>query len=227
LSLITIQNLEKDYHLGEILVPALRGVSLEINSGEFVSIMGASGSGKSTLMHIIGCLDRLSRGQYLLDNQDVSKFNDEALSRIRNQKIGFVFQSFNLLNTASAAENVALPLLYGGVSTKERKAVAENLLTKVGLQDRYHHFPTQLSGGQQQRVAIARALSNSPQILLADEPTGDLDSVQSKEIMTMIERLNTEEGLTVIVVTHDASVGERARRIITMQDGKVLREDRK
>ncbi len=227
MSLISIENVEKDYLLGEVVVLALRGVSLNIEKGEFISIMGASGSGKSTLMNLIGCLDRPTRGQYLLDGEDVSGFDDDRLSKTRNKKIGFIFQSFNLLNSATAAENVELPLLYAGAPKEERSKIARVLLEKVGLGDRMEHFPTQLSGGQQQRVAIARALANKPQILLADEPTGDLDSVQSKEILAMIEKFNTDEGLTVILVTHDPTVGERARRILIVQDGKILREEKK
>lgn len=224
MSLISLENMTKDYHMGEVLVSALRGVSLEIKQGEFISLMGKSGSGKSTLMHLIGCLDRPTSGSYRLENQDVSTFDDDQLAGVRNSKIGFVFQSFNLLTSATALENVALPLLYRGVSKLERTKIAENLMAKVGLADRMEHFPSQLSGGQQQRVAIARALANSPVLLLADEPTGDLDSAQSKEIMAMIKQLNREEGLTVLVVTHDAYVGEQAKRIITLLDGKILGE---
>lgn len=227
MSLIQLENIEKDYHLGEIVVPAVRGISLQIEKGELLSIMGASGSGKSTLMHIIGCLDRPSGGRYVLDGEDVSSFDDNRLSKTRNKKIGFVFQSFNLLNTATALENAALPLLYAGLPAKERHEMARAFLEKVGLGNRLHHFPTQLSGGQQQRVAIARALANNPQILLADEPTGDLDSVQSKEILAMIEKLNIEEDLTVILVTHDPNVGQLARRVITIEDGKVIKEEKK
>lgn len=225
MSLIHLENIKKIYQMGEVQVPALRGVSLNIERGEFVSLMGKSGSGKSTLMHIIGCLDRLTSGRYLLDERDISTFDDDRLAGVRNAKIGFVFQSFNLLTSATALENVALPLLYRGVKKEDRLQTAKTLLEKVDLADRLHHFPSQLSGGQQQRVAIARALANSPVLLLADEPTGDLDSAQSKEIMAMIKDLNRQEGLTVLVVTHDAYVGEQARRIVTLFDGRIQGEE--
>ena len=218
--LIQIEHLAKTYLLGEVEVHALRGVSLEIKRGEFVAIMGASGSGKSTVMNILGCLDKPTRGTYMLENIDVGKLSRDELARIRNQKIGFVFQGFNLLSRTSAIENVELPLLYGATTTKSRHEKAIHALEMVGLADRVHHFPNQLSGGQQQRVAIARALVNTPSIVLADEPTGNLDSRTSVEVMGIFQELNNK-GITIIIVTHEPDIADFTKRQIVFRDGKV------
>ncbi|HTO97791.1 MAG TPA: ABC transporter ATP-binding protein [Myxococcales bacterium] len=207
--------------MGDVEVPALRGVSLTIESREFVAVMGASGSGKSTFMNLIGCLDRPTRGVYLLNGREVGKLSRDQLARVRGQQIGFVFQGFNLLPRTSALENVELPLLYQGVSSRERRSRAGEALARVGLGDRLEHSSSQLSGGQQQRVAIARALVNRPLLLLADEPTGNLDSRTSVEVMGIFQELN-EQGLTVVVVTHEPDIAEHARRIVTFKDGQVL-----
>src|SRR6201997_5129702 len=220
---IEVRNLHKIYELGEIRVPALRGVSLEVRSGEFVAIMGASGSGKSTFMNLIGCLDRPTSGVYRLDAQEVAQFSKRDLARIRNQKIGFVFQGFNLLARTSAQENVELPLVYAGVKRDERGPRAVEALRVVGLEGRADHHPAQLSGGQQQRVAIARALINHPSILLADEPTGNLDSTTSYEIMELFRALHGD-GQTIIVVTHEPDIAVYARRQIHLKDGRVERD---
>lgn len=222
--IIRLENIHKTYDLGEVQVPALRGVSLEIRRSEFVAIMGASGSGKSTLMNILGCLDRPTKGRYWLDGTDVSGMSKRELARIRNRKLGFVFQQFNLLARTSALENVELPTIYAGIPTEERHKRARAALDRVGLSDRADHYPSQLSGGQQQRVAIARALVNHPQILLADEPTGNLDSHTSVEIMDILQRLNEDEGLTVIIVTHEQDIAQYAMRAIEFRDGKVRRD---
>ncbi len=219
MSVIDIQNVKKTYHMGTIDLDALREVSLQVQSGEMVAIMGPSGSGKSTLMNIIGCLDQPSAGQYRLDGVEVNTLNDDQLATIRNQKIGFVFQTFNLLPRTTALDNVELPMVYGGRS--ERRERARAALEQVGLGDRLNHRPKELSGGQQQRVAIARALVNQPAILLADEPTGNLDSKSGDEIMSIFHKLNTEQGLTIVLVTHDPGVGGHARRIIRIRDGQV------
>jgi putative ABC transport system ATP-binding protein len=221
---IRLENVYKTYDLGEIQVQALRGVSLSICKGEFVAVMGASGSGKSTLMNILGCLDRPTRGRYFLDGIDVSGMTKQELARIRNRKLGFVFQQFNLLSRTSASENVELPTVYAGVTIEERKKRAAEALARVGLADRAHHFPSQLSGGQQQRVAIARALVNRPQILLADEPTGNLDSRTSIEIMEILQQLNEDQGLTVILVTHEPDIAQYARRALEFRDGRIRRD---
>ncbi len=225
-AVIRLENVHKTYDLGEVQVHALRGVSLEIQVGEFVAVMGASGSGKSTLMNIVGCLDRPTKGRYFLDGHDVSQMSKVELARIRNRKLGFVFQQFNLLSRTSALENVELPTVYAGIGPEEREKRATLALERVGLSDRAHHFPSQLSGGQQQRVAIARALVNHPALLLADEPTGNLDSRTSVEIMDILQRLNEEEGLTVVLVTHELDIATYAERALEFRDGKLQRDTR-
>jgi putative ABC transport system ATP-binding protein len=219
-ALIQIDHLFKNYLLGEVEVHALRGVSLEIRQGEFVAIMGASGSGKSTFMNILGCLDKPTRGKYVLENIDVSQLSRDELAQIRNAKIGFVFQGFNLLSRTSAIENAELPLLYCSMPNKERVQRAISALELVGLGDRVHHYPNQLSGGQQQRVAIARALVNNPSIVLADEPTGNLDSRTSVEVMGIFQELN-DKGITIILVTHEPDIAQFAKRQIVFRDGKI------
>jgi putative ABC transport system ATP-binding protein len=223
-AIIRAENIHKIYDLGEVQVHALRGASLTVNAGEFVAIMGASGSGKSTFMNLIGCLDRPTRGRYLLEGQDVSKLSNRELARIRNRKIGFVFQGFNLLARTSALENVELPLIYSGVRHQERMERARAALRAVGLDGRERHHPSQLSGGQQQRVAIARALINDPAILLADEPTGNLDSRTSVEIMQVFQQLNEERGITILLVTHEPDISRYAKRVVLFRDGKVRRD---
>ncbi len=218
--IIQISHLMKSYMLGGETVHALNDVSIEIETGEFLAIIGPSGSGKSTLMNMIGCLDRPLSGTYLLDGKDIGKMNDNQLATIRNQKIGFIFQNFNLLTKLTALENVELPLLYSGVPAKERRERALEGLNKVGLKERAGHLPTQLSGGQQQRVAIARALVGNPAILLADEPTGALDSKTSKEIMQVVKELN-ELGHTIILITHDLAIAKQANRMVSIQDGQL------
>ena len=221
---LRVVDLHKYYDLGATRVHALRGVSLEIHRGEFVAIMGASGSGKSTFMNLLGCLDRPTSGQYFLEGVDVANYDKRALAHIRNQKIGFVFQGFNLLARTTALENTALPTLYSKLDRSESQKRATDALGKVGLADRMHHYPSQMSGGQQQRVAIARALVNRPAILLADEPTGNLDSRTSVEIMEIFQDLN-EKGLTIVLVTHEQDIAQFAKRILIFRDGK-LRSDR-
>jgi len=213
--------LEKIYRMGDVEVPALRGISLSIEAGEFLAVMGASGSGKSTFMNLIGCLDRPTRGSYLMAGRDVSRLSRDQLARVRGEQIGFVFQGFNLLARTTALENVELPLLYQGVGSRERRRRAAEALERVGLGDRLGHTSAQLSGGQQQRVAIARALVNRPALLLADEPTGNLDSHTSIEVMSIFQELN-EQGLTVLLVTHEADIAEHAKRVVTFKDGLVL-----
>jgi putative ABC transport system ATP-binding protein len=220
-TVIELDKVEKVYDTGAVKVPALRGISLTVGPGEFVAIMGASGSGKSTLMNIIGCLDRPTKGTYRFDGQDVSRLSRKQLAHIRNRKLGFVFQGFNLLKRHTAVENVAMPLLYAGVSARQRRQRALGMLQLVGLADRAEHMPNQLSGGQQQRAAIARALVNRPQIILADEPTGNLDSQTGAEILRELQRLNREQGQTILMVTHDSSIAAYAARIVTMRDGLI------
>ena len=225
MNIIEIENLVKTYHLGDIGVHALRGVSLTIERGDFVAIMGPSGSGKSTLMNILGCLDKPSSGTYRLDGVAVDKLNRDELAEIRNKKIGFVFQQFNLLARTSALENVELPLLYTDTPARERHARALNALQAVGLAQRTQNHPNQLSGGQQQRVAIARALVNDPQIILADEPTGALDSRTSIEIMAIFQRLNREQGISTILVTHEPDIAAYANRNIHFKDGRLVSDE--
>lgn len=219
--MIDIRRLKKVYSMTAIEVIALDDITFKIAKGEFVAIMGPSGSGKSTLMHILGCLDRPTAGLYYLDNQDISRASDNKLAVIRNQKIGFVFQQFNLLGRISALNNVEVPLIYGGISKRKRQSLAKAALEKVGLGDRIHHRPNEVSGGQKQRVAIARALINNPSILLADEPTGALDTKTGNEIMNIFHQLN-EMGHTIIVVTHEEDVAKQAKRIIRLLDGRII-----
>src|ERR1041385_4989926 len=221
---LRVEDLHKYYELGETRVHALRGVSLDIQAGAFVAIMGASGSGKSTFMNILGCLDKPTSGQYLLEGIDVSRHDKRALALIRNQKIGFVFQGFNLLARTTAQENTELPTLYTKITKAEREKRASDALAMVGLADRAHHFPSQMSGGQQQRVAIARALVNRPSILLADEPTGNLDSRTSVEVMEILQRLN-DEGLTIVLITHEHDIAQFARRVIVFRDGMIRKDE--
>ncbi len=221
---IVVHNLKRHYVMGSETVQALRGVDLTIRRNEFVALMGPSGSGKSTFMNLIGCLDSPTEGEYWLNGHRVSELGDDQLARIRNKEIGFVFQTFNLLPRASALQNVELPLVYGGVPAKERRKAAEGTLERVGLRDRMHHRPNELSGGQRQRVAIARALVNTPSIILADEPTGNLDSVTSEEILQLFERLYAE-GQTIILVTHEHDIAAHARRQVHLRDGKIERDE--
>jgi putative ABC transport system ATP-binding protein len=225
MKLIEARNVRKIYSLGDVEVRALDGVSLTIDTGEFLAIMGPSGSGKSTFMNIIGCLDIPTDGEYLLEEVDVGKLSRDELAQIRNQKIGFVFQGFNLLPRTTALENVELPLLYNGVSVKERHQKAVAALQKVGLEGREHHHPNQLSGGQQQRVAIARAIVNQAPIILADEPTGNLDTKTSQEIMELFQKLNSESAITVILVTHEQDIAAYSRRVIRFLDGHLVSDE--
>lgn len=221
---IAVKSLIKTYVVGEVEVKALRGVNLDVQRGEFLSVTGPSGSGKSTFMHIVGCLAKPTSGQYFLDGEDVSRMSKDALAAVRNKNIGFVFQGFNLLSRTSALDNVELPLLYGGtpMKTADRRQRAMDVLTRVGLADRAHHHPNQLSGGQQQRVAIARALINNPSILLADEPTGNLDTATSIEVMGIFQRLNRDRGITVVLITHELDIAEYGSRIVSFRDGHVV-----
>jgi putative ABC transport system ATP-binding protein len=225
MALIEVEELGKIYQTGEVAVEALRGVSVAIDSGEFVAIMGPSGSGKSTFMHILGCLDKPTSGVYRLDGKSVGQMTRDQLAQLRNKKLGFVFQTFNLLARTSALENVELPLLYNGATAKERHARARSRLEQVGLLGREHHHPNQLSGGQQQRVAIARALINDPPIILADEPTGNLDSKTSIEIMSIFQQLNRQNGITVILVTHEHDVAAYTSRMIHFRDGRIVKDE--
>jgi len=222
--LISIKNLTKTYVLGEQIVNALKGVSLDINKGEYLALMGPSGSGKSTLMNIMGCLDSPSQGEYWLNQKEVSKMSDSELSNVRNEEIGFVFQTFNLLNRMTALENVALPLVYSGISRKNREERAALVLERVGLQDRMQHKPNELSGGQRQRVAVARALVNNPNLLLADEPTGNLDTKTSHEIMALFEEIHNQ-GNTIVLVTHEEDIAQHAKSIVRLRDGMVEKSE--
>ena len=222
--MITLEGVTKTYRMGRLAVPALQGIDLHVGQGEFVAIMGASGSGKSTLMNIIGCLDVPTGGRYILDDTDVARLGDDHLARIRNRKIGFVFQSFNLIPRTSALHNVEMPLVYAG--ERGRTERAREALGSVGLADRAHHQPTELSGGQQQRAAIARALVTNPAILLADEPTGNLDSVSSVEIMRLLANLNAEQGRTVVLITHEQDIARFAKRVVELRDGRIVRDER-
>ncbi len=228
MSLISVRDLKKTYIVGDIEVRALRHVSLDVEAGEFLAVTGPSGSGKSTFMHILGCLDRPTSGQYFLDGKDVSRLSKNDLARIRNHQIGFVFQGFNLLSRTTALENVELPLLYNSAASKgsDRKRRAMESLKLVGLEQRTHHLPNQLSGGQQQRVAIARSLINNPSILLADEPTGNLDTKTSIEVMDVFQTLNKERGITVLLITHERDIAEYGTRIVAFRDG-VIKTDEK
>src|SRR5262245_30506566 len=224
MTVISVRDLVKTYHVGEVTVRALRGANMDVSAGEFVAVTGPSGSGKSTLMHILGCLDRPTSGQYFLDGKDVSKMSKDELAGVRNRKIGFVFQGFNLLSRTTALDNVELPLLYNGgarMKAAERHRRAMAALTAVGLGERYHHYPNQLSGGQQQRVAIARALINEPSIILADEPTGNLDTRTSVEVMGIFQRLNVERGITIVLITHEVDIAEYGTRLVRFRDGKI------
>lgn len=223
--MITVQNLRKTYQMGDVEVHALNGVSFHINKGEFVAVMGPSGSGKSTLMNLIGCLDTPTSGTYTLDGLEISQLDDAELSAVRASKLGFIFQQYNLLPRQTALRNVELPLIYRGVSGAERHRRAAASLEIVGMKGRMEHRPNELSGGQQQRVAIARALSGSPSVILADEPTGALDTKTSVEIMNILQRLNREQGLTVVLVTHEHDVAAYAARVLTMRDGELVKDE--
>ena len=222
---IRVEDLYKTYRMGDVEVPALRGVNLSIERGEFVAVMGSSGSGKSTLMNIIGCLDRPTNGRYFLEGEEVGSLSRDDWAHIRNKRIGFVFQGFNLLSRTSAVENVELPMMYNGFAGKQRRMRALEVLSLVGLEQRIDHMPNQLSGGQQQRVAIARALVNQPSLILADEPTGNLDSATSTEIMTLFQRLNSEQEITIVLVTHEHDIAEYAQRRVMFRDGVIVSDE--
>lgn len=219
--MIDLKDITKTYDMGSVNVQVLRGITLHVHEGEFLSIIGPSGSGKSTLMNMIGCLDVPTTGEYYLDGKEISTYNEKQLSKIRNEKIGFIFQKFNLLPKLSAYENVELPLIYRGMNAKERKQRSLEAIEKVGLTDRMNHKPTELSGGQQQRVAIARALAGDPPVLLADEPTGNLDSKSGNDVMNLIKQLSSD-GKTIVLITHDNEISSKAQRIITIKDGLLL-----
>jgi len=225
MTILRVEEVHKYYDLGETRLHALRGINADIEPGGFVAIMGASGSGKSTFMNILGCLDKPSSGRYWLDGDDVAQLDKHSLAAIRNRKLGFVFQGFNLLPRTSALENVQLPTLYSKIAKKEREERARDALAMVGLADRSRHYPSQLSGGQQQRVAIARALVNHPAILLADEPTGNLDSRTSVEVMEILQDLN-DKGLTIVLVTHEQDIARFARRVVELRDGRIVRDEK-
>ena len=222
--MITLEGVTKIYRMGRIDVPALQGIDLQVDRGEFVAIMGASGSGKSTLMNIIGCLDVPTSGRYILDGTDVARLGDDELAKIRNRKIGFVFQSFNLIPRTTALHNVEMPLIYAGESGRTERA--REALGAVGLADRVHHQPTEMSGGQQQRAAIARALVTNPAILLADEPTGNLDTASSVEIMRLLSQLNVEHGRTIVLITHEQDIARFAKRVVELRDGLIVRDEK-
>ena len=224
---IRAENLYKTYHMGDVEVPALRGVDLTIDQAEFVAVMGSSGSGKSTFMNILGCLDRPTSGRYFLEGQEVGSLSRDDWAHIRNKRIGFVFQGFNLLSRTSALENVELPMMYNGFAGKQRRGRALEVLSLVGLDERVDHMPNQLSGGQQQRVAIARALVNKPSLILADEPTGNLDSTTSAEIMALFRRLNSDQHITIVLVTHESDIAAYAERQVHFRDGSVVSDQKK
>jgi putative ABC transport system ATP-binding protein len=223
---IRVEDVHKTYHMGDVEVPALRGVNLTIDRGEFVAVMGSSGSGKSTFMNILGCLDRPTTGRYFLDSQEVGSLSRNEWAHIRNKRIGFVFQGFNLLSRTSALENVELPMMYNGFTGKDRRGRAVEVLSLVGLGERLDHTPNRLSGGQQQRVAIARALVNQPSLILADEPTGNLDSVTSHDIMTLFQKLNAEQQITILLVTHEQDIAAYSQRRVVFKDGQVVSDDK-
>jgi putative ABC transport system ATP-binding protein len=222
---IRVEDLYKTYRMGDVEVPALQGVNLTIQRGQFVAVMGSSGSGKSTFMNVVGCLDRPTSGRYFLEGQEVGSLSRDEWAHIRNKRIGFVFQGFNLLSRTSAVENVELPMMYNGFVGKQRRARALEVLSLVGLAQRVDHMPNQLSGGQQQRVAIARALVNDPSLILADEPTGNLDSATSAEIMTLFQRLNSEQQITIVLVTHEQDIAEYAERRVMFRDGVIVSDE--
>lgn len=221
--MIDLRNITKTYDMGSVQVEVLRGITMHVDEGEFIAIVGPSGSGKSTLMNMIGCLDTPTTGEYYLDGKEISTYNEKQLSKIRNKKIGFIFQKFNLLPKLTALENVELPLIYGGMNQKERRQRSIDALEKVGLSDRMKHKPTELSGGQQQRVAIARALAGNPPVLLADEPTGNLDSKSGCDVMDLIKQLS-KEGKTIVLITHDSDLAMEAKKIITIKDGLLVQQ---
>jgi len=226
-SIIELKDTWKIYQMGKVKVEALRGINLEVRRGEFLSIMGPSGSGKSTAVNMIGCLDSPSKGKILLDSLDISKLSESDLAQIRGKKIGFIFQTFNLIQTLTALENVALPMIFQGVSEEYRKKKAKELLKLVGLYDRMNHKPGELSGGERQRVAIARALVNDPEVILADEPTGNLDSKTGKQVMEFLKDLNRKEKKTIVLITHDAAIAKFADRIVVLRDGRITKEIRR
>jgi len=220
--IIELRGVWKTYEMGEVVVHALRGLNLEVKKGEFLAVMGPSGSGKSTFMNMVGCLDIPSKGEIFLDGKDISHMSESDLAQVRGKKIGFIFQKFNLLNTMTARENVMLPLTFQGVSPDEREKISKNFLELVGLGDRMNHTPNELSGGQQQRVAIARALANSSDVILADEPTGNLDSISGQSVLDFLKKLHKEKGTTIVLVTHDERIAKQAQRIVYLKDGMIV-----